>query len=106
MDENEDNAVTTISRWKGAKCTLTYPLTQRLFGRRRDRDASVDAADAPIEIGGCQDLVGNGSFFSRTKNTFNALRPFWLPLSMFFFGIIAFVVGTITTLIGAFVTME
>jgi hypothetical protein len=42
---------------------------------QRERDGSVDAADAPIEIGGCQDLVGNGSFFSRTKNTIKVSDP-------------------------------
>jgi len=72
----------------------------------RDRDSSIDASDAPVEIGGCNDLVGSGSFFSRTKNTINALRPFWLVLSMFTFGTVAFVVGTITTLIGAFTNQE
>eukprot|EP00520_Triparma_pacifica_P003440 CAMPEP_0118649452 /NCGR_PEP_ID=MMETSP0785-20121206/9711_1 /TAXON_ID=91992 /ORGANISM="Bolidomonas pacifica, Strain CCMP 1866" /LENGTH=502 /DNA_ID=CAMNT_0006541741 /DNA_START=125 /DNA_END=1630 /DNA_ORIENTATION=+ len=56
----------------------------------RERDSSIDASDTPIEIGGCQDLVGNGSFFSRTRNTINALRPFWLVLSMFSFGVVAF----------------
>ena len=66
----------------------------------RGRGNSEDV-DAPVEIGTCVGVDSNSTFLGRLKFKIMVMRPFWLSLSMFVFGLIAFVVGSVTTLVSA-----
>ncbi|GMH98572.1 hypothetical protein TrST_g7065 [Triparma strigata] len=66
----------------------------------RGRGNSEDV-DAPVEIGTCVGVDSNSTSLGRLKFKIMVMRPFWLSLSMFVFGLIAFVVGSVTTIVSA-----
>ena len=66
---------------------------------RFERSKSEDE-DAPIEIAHCD--MGSGGKWANFTSTVKALEPFWVSFMMFAFGIVAFLVGTMTTLISMF----
>ncbi|GMI15431.1 hypothetical protein TrLO_g6583 [Triparma laevis f. longispina] len=99
-----------IGLYDGYFCCCCIKLTEFSHLEKDDVGArgrgNSEDVDAPVEIGTCVQDPENASFFGRLWFKIMVMRKFWLSLSMFVFGIIAFFVGTITTIMSAVAPAE